>query len=77
MKSTAPRSSQSTRYTGKTFLITARFPRDLVDKLESVVADKERSAFIVAATARALESEEEEPATARNGAGSLQHRPIE
>lgn len=71
MKSTAPRSSQSTRYTGKTLLITARFPRDLVEKLESVTEKDKRSAFIVAATARALESEEEEPATVENGAGSL------
>lgn len=77
MKSTATQPKENQRYTERTILITTRFPRDLWDKLGSAVPRLKRSAFVVAATARALESEEEEPATVENGAGSLRHRPIE
>ncbi len=68
MESTATQPTRNTRYTGRTKLITARFPLHLAEKLESL---GNASALIVAATARALESEEEEPATVKNGAGSL------
>jgi hypothetical protein len=62
MEKTAIPPSQNTQYTSRTKLISARFPLDIAAKLE---ARGNISALIIAATAKALEREDEEPATVK------------
>lgn len=59
MELTATPAMRNTRYTGRTKIISARFPLDLASKLEAMT---NASALIVAATAKALaETQEPDP----------------
>lgn len=63
MELTATPATRNTRYTGRTKIISARFPLDLAAKLD---ATPNASALIVAATAKAL-AEAQEPDPSQTG----------